>query len=83
MESRKRSVAKSLSWRFIATTITVSVTYFVTGELALAAEVGLLDTLIKLVTMYMHERAWLRISLGRSRAPPTARVPDLIAIRSY
>ncbi len=70
MESRKRSIAKSLSWRFIATTITVSVTYFISGELALAAEVGLLDTLIKLVGMYMHERAWLRIRFGRPPQPP-------------
>ena len=70
MESRKRSIAKSFSWRFIATTITVSVTYFVSGELALAAEVGLLDTLIKLVGMYVHERAWLRISFGRPPEPP-------------
>ena len=70
MESRKRSIAKSLSWRFIATTITVSVTYFLTGELTLAAEVGLIDTVFKLVVMYLHERVWLRISLGRPPEPP-------------
>ena len=70
MESRKRSIAKSFSWRFIATTITVSVTYFISGELALAAEVGLLDTIFKLVVMYIHERAWLRVSFGRPPEPP-------------
>ncbi len=69
MESAARSMAKSLSWRVVAMTITLSVTYAVTDSLGLAATVGLTDTVIKLGTYYAHERAWNRVSFGKPREP--------------
>jgi uncharacterized membrane protein len=65
MESRKRSIAKALSWRFFATLITALVVYAISGEWGFAAKVGLLDTTIKLAAYFAHERVWLRISYGR------------------
>lgn len=69
MESRKRSLAKALSWRFLATLITAGVAYFITGEATFAIEIGLLDTSIKFLTYYGHERLWLRINFGRDKRP--------------
>ncbi|MCG8424532.1 MAG: DUF2061 domain-containing protein [Proteobacteria bacterium] len=69
METRKRSIAKALSWRFIATLITSLVVFAATGEIILAAEIGLLDTLIKLGAYFGHERMWLRIPYGRYKPP--------------
>jgi len=65
METRKRSLAKALSWRFFATFITALVVFAMTGELAFAAKIGLLDTTIKLGAYFVHERVWLRIPFGR------------------
>lgn len=70
MESRRRSIVKSLSWRFIATFITSFVAYLVTGELRFAIEIGLLDTSIKLFAYYAHERTWLRIQYGAAKDKP-------------
>jgi uncharacterized membrane protein len=64
METRRRSLAKSLSWRFFATMITALVAYAVTGEADFAFKIGLLDTTIKFVVYYGHERVWQRISFG-------------------
>ena len=48
-----------------AVVVTVGVAWLVTGQAKLAASIGLLDTLVKLVAFYLHERAWLRVKFGR------------------
>ena len=68
MESRKRSIAKALSWRIVAVLITAVVAYVVTGKLTTALEIGIADTVIKLGVYYLHERTWLRLPYGK--APP-------------
>ncbi len=69
MESHSRTIAKALSWRFIATLITFTVAWIVTRELTFAAEIGLADTIIKLGAYYFHERLWIRIKFGRLIRP--------------
>ena len=69
MESHVRTISKALSWRFIATLITFSVAWLVTGKLTFAVEIGVADTLIKLGAYYFHERLWIRVKFGRLRKP--------------
>jgi uncharacterized membrane protein len=68
-ETRRRSVAKALSWRFLAGIITTCVALAMTGELGFAAEIGLIDTVVKLLIYFFHERIWNRIDYGRVIAP--------------
>jgi len=68
-ESHYRSVLKALSWRFLATTITIIVALIVTGELVFAAKIGLADTIIKLAVYYTHERIWDNLKYGRMKPP--------------
>lgn len=67
MESRLRSVMKALSWRFLATIITALIVLVLTGKGEFALTVGLLDTSIKLVIYFVHERVWLRIPFGKQK----------------
>ena len=67
METRKRSIVKTISWRVAATLITGVVTYFLTGRLDFAVTVGLADTFVKFFIYYVHERMWTRISYGKVR----------------
>jgi len=69
-ETNRRSIAKSLSWRFFAALITSLVVFFMTGKMEFAAKVGLIDTLIKLVVYFAHERVWNKINYGRVPAAP-------------
>ncbi len=62
-------MAKALTWRVLATLITVSVAYLVTGTLKVAAAIGVVDTLIKFFVYYFHERAWTRVHFGRGGPP--------------
>jgi uncharacterized membrane protein len=69
MESHARTIAKALSWRFIATLITFTVAWIITRKLTFAAEIGLADTIIKLGTYYFHERLWIRVKFGKLIRP--------------
>jgi uncharacterized membrane protein len=70
METTRRSVAKALSWRFVATLITTAIVYAVTGKGDFAAGIGLADTTIKLFVYIGHERIWNRIQYGRKVEQP-------------
>lgn len=59
-ESRKRSIMKTLSWRIIATFITFTIAYLLTGEIRIATGIGIFDAIIKMVGYYIHERLWIR-----------------------
>ena len=72
----RRSLAKTVSWRIIATTDTfvltfLSATFFgadlgITTEQAtgLAATVAGLELITKLLLYYVHERGWSRLKWG-------------------
>ena len=68
-DSHSRSIVKALSWRILATIITASVVLTITGKLRLAAEIGLIDTFIKLGIYYLHERIWNRVPYGQVKPP--------------
>ena len=65
-----RSVVKTISWRTIGTLDTIIISYFITGNLAMAASIGSIELFTKMILYYFHERAWNRISLGKIK--PTA-----------
>ena len=67
IDSHRRTLAKTLSWRLLATIITGCVALVITGKLTVALSIGLLDTAIKLGAYYTHERLWNQLSFGRGR----------------
>ena len=73
-ESRKRSLAKAMSWRVIAMFITMVVSYFVIREepaagWVLAVSIGVVDSAVKIFAYYGHERLWLKLKFGSSGKP--------------
>ena len=69
METHARSILKAASWRFIATLITFSTAWLLTGTVDVAIKIGLLDTVIKMGAYYMHERGWNRLDFGKLEQP--------------
>jgi len=70
LESRWRSIAKTLSWRLVATVTTALLVWLVTGRITLALLVGGVEAASKLALYYLHERTWDRIPLGRRTPQP-------------
>lgn len=68
-ETNTRSLTKAVSWRFIATSITISIAYLFTGEITVALEIGGLDMVLKLLAYFFHERVWGKIKLGKILHP--------------
>lgn len=69
MDSHRRSIAKALSYRVLGLVITTTVALVVTGRAQFAAAIGIVDTLVKVLFYYLHERAWNRARFGRARPP--------------
>jgi len=69
VETHFRTIIKALSWRIIATLVTFTVAWIVTGELTFAAEIGITDSLIKIGAYYLHERTWMRVGFGTLKRP--------------
>lgn len=65
MESPKRSLVKTLSYRALGATLTVALVLIVTRDFAMAGLLGGLDIVVKLVGYYVHERAWSRVAWGK------------------
>lgn len=63
-ENNKRSLAKALTWRVLATLATILVVYGFTGNWVLSVGVGGVEVLVKILLYIGHERVWALISWG-------------------
>ena len=63
-EKPYRSVVKTISWRTVGTLDTIIVSYFVTGNLVMAASIGSIEVITKMILYYFHERVWNRLKFG-------------------
>ena len=53
-----RRVAKTITWRLIATAITAVLVYAFTGRLELAGAVAGIEVVVKMAAYFLHETAW-------------------------
>lgn len=60
MDSRKKSLCKSISWRIIAIIIGAVVTYVFIGSLEITLEITVIANAIAIAVYYVHERVWNR-----------------------
>jgi len=68
-EPHVRSIAKAVSYRVLGTSLTVVSAWMLTSQWSVAAGLGLVDCVGKIVVFYLHERLWDRIDWGRSKPP--------------
>lgn len=62
-DSHLRSLAKGLTWRFVASGTTIVIAKVVTGETAIAFQIGFFEFFAKIGIYYVHERIWAKIKL--------------------
>lgn len=68
-EKAYRSIVKTVSWRVLGTIDTMVISYLITGNLVMAASIGSIEVVTKMILYYFHERAWNKISFGRAKEP--------------
>lgn len=64
-ENIKRTILKTISWRVVGTITTVTVSYIITGTMALAFSIGGIELVSKMLLYFFHERAWNNIKWGK------------------
>ena len=63
-EQRIRAIAKTISWRVIATFTTMLIVYRYTREMVLSIGVGAVEVVSKMALYYAHERLWSKSRWG-------------------
>ncbi|WP_299127931.1 DUF2061 domain-containing protein [uncultured Winogradskyella sp.] len=64
LESRKRHLAKTITWRVIGTIDTMTLAWIISGNPLAALHIGLAEIITKMILYYVHERAWYKINFG-------------------
>ena len=67
--SKKRHLAKAVTWRIVASLITVGATLVVTGSWKAGLSIGAVDALVKFAAYYYHERLWYKSRWGITEDP--------------
>ena len=60
---------KSVTYRVFASIVTALLIFSFTGKLLLAIGLGLLDSVVKILVFFLHERMWSAIRFGRILHP--------------
>jgi uncharacterized membrane protein len=63
-EAHRRSIAKSVTWRVMASVDTFLVSFLVTGRVMVAGSIAGAEILTKLALYYVHERVWAIVPYG-------------------
>lgn len=63
-ESRKRHIAKTITWRGVGTLDTMLLSWLITGNPLTGLKIGLSELLTKMILYYLHERFWYRFDYG-------------------
>lgn len=66
--SRRRHIAKTITWRIIASATTFILAWFFFQDDPHVAEkatsIAIAETIIKMLLYYFHERAWYKFKFG-------------------
>jgi uncharacterized membrane protein len=64
LESRKRHIIKSITWRFFGTIDTILLAWVISGNPKMGMKIGLAEVATKMVLYYLHERVWYKTNFG-------------------
>ena len=67
LDTKKRSIAKSLSWRLLAIIVLATVSFLITRDLQKTSIITLFYHFVQVIAFVMHERIWNQVGWGRSK----------------
>jgi len=63
---KKRTLAKTMSWRVTASLTTFLIAWILTGDLFMGASIGSIEAILKIFLYYYHERIWNNINWAKN-----------------
>jgi uncharacterized membrane protein len=64
LESRKRHIAKTFTWRLVGTMDTMVLAWLISGDAIIGLKIGFAEVVTKMLLYYLHERMWYKIDFG-------------------
>lgn len=59
MDTKRKSIMKTISWRVIAMIISYLVAYYFTNSVLVSFELVLVSNILSMIVYYYHERLWV------------------------
>ena len=63
---KKRTLAKTMTWRVTASLTTFLIAWILTGDLLIGVSIGSIEAIAKIFLYYYHERIWNNISWAKN-----------------
>lgn len=64
--SRKRHIAKAITWRVVGTIDTIILSWIISGNPFTGLKIGFAEVITKMILYYLHERVWFKIYVANS-----------------
>jgi uncharacterized membrane protein len=65
--SRKRHIAKTITWRIVGTIDTMLISWYITGSPLIGLSIGGVEVFTKMILYYIHERVWYKSKFGNEQ----------------
>lgn len=66
MDSFKRTLVKTITWRIVALCSAFVVTYIITSDIKLSGTISVIQQLASTFWYWIHERVWANIHFGKN-----------------
>ena len=63
-DSKKRHIAKTVTWRIVGTIDTMILAWWISGNPLTGFKIGMLEVITKMILYYLHERVWYNYDYG-------------------
>lgn len=64
LESKKRHLGKTITWRFVGTLDTMLLAWWISGNPFTGVKIGIAELFTKMIFYYLHERIWHKSRFG-------------------
>lgn len=64
--SRKRHIAKAVTWRIVGTIDTILLSWIISGNPFTGLKIGFAEVATKMLLYYFHERLWFKLYIANS-----------------
>ena len=66
MDTNTRSLVKTVTWRLTGSGATFGISWLISGDIAIAGTIAVVQIVANTVLYYVHERIWNTVKWGRS-----------------
>lgn len=64
IETKIRTIIRIFTWRLTVFVVTFIASWIIIGNISESLEIGIIDTVVKFIFHYIHERSWLCLKWG-------------------